>query len=113
MVIVKRIGEKPGAVRTIRPDGKKGIWISTEVYSIISGIIFRQIKNSCEVTLVKIIDETRVALPCERNIELITLHVKLDLESKGCVETIQSKLAQNRGLLKVTSKGWKHFREEK
>ena len=111
MVIANSVVGKSDQVRTLRPDGKKGISISADLYEKISGVIFRQIKTSEEVTLVNIIEEARNYVANEKNGELIILHVKLDMEAKGYLETTQSRVSRNRGLLRVTGKGRKYFRE--
>lgn len=113
MVIVQTAVERDNVLQTIRPDGKKGIRLSASLYEQVSAIIVDHVKKSPAVMLANIIDHAKVVLNSEPDIELLTLHVKLDLESKGYIETIRSRSARKRGLLRITGKGWRYFRQGK
>ncbi|HEY5746325.1 MAG TPA: hypothetical protein VIU12_09635 [Chryseolinea sp.] len=91
-------------IETKHPHKSKGVKIEREAYAAAADLILRQIKHDEDATLATLIAEAEKTMKTYPNVAWLVFHVKLDLEAKGFIRLMPSRLKRNAFVLRLTSK---------
>jgi hypothetical protein len=97
-------------VQTRHPEGKIGISIDREIYSIVSNYIFQSLKKNEASTLASLIDKAKEYFPSRFNNWTLASYlfwIKLDLEARGIIKGVYPKHGKGTQSFKLTRK-WLH-----
>ncbi|SHG41960.1 hypothetical protein SAMN04488109_0178 [Chryseolinea serpens] len=91
-------------IETEHPRKSKGVKIEREAYAAAADLILRQIKHDEDATLATLIAEAEKTMKAYPNVAWLVFHVKLDLEAKGFIRLMPSRLKRNTFVLRLTPK---------
>jgi hypothetical protein len=74
-------------IRTLRPDGKNGIYMNEEVYNRIHSFFITTLEQETELTLTALIALAKHQLPAQlmHDIGFNLIHIKLDLLARNVI----------------------------
>lgn len=91
-------------IETKHPHKSKGVKIEREAYAAVADLILHQVRQEEDTTLATLIAEAEKAITTYPNVAWLVFHVKLDLEAKGFIRLMPSRLKRNVFVLRLTSK---------
>jgi len=91
-------------IETEHPHKSKGVRIEREAYAAAADLILQQIRYEEDTTLATLIAEAEKTIKSYPNVAWLVFHVKLDLEAKGFIRLMPSRLKRNAFVLRLTSK---------
>ena len=85
--------ERQYRITTRHPEGKSGISIDRETYTLVSDYIFNTLKKEQASTLALLIDKAAAYFPSFNNWMLSSylFWIKLDLEARGIIKNVYKK----------------------
>ncbi|MBL0743705.1 DUF6958 family protein [Chryseolinea lacunae] len=95
-------------IETRHPRKSKGVKIEKEAYTAVANFILRQIKDGDDVTLGTLIALAEKMLSMYADVPWLVYHVKLDLEARGFIRLIPSRVQRNTFVLRLTAVGNRH-----
>lgn len=95
-------------IETRHPRKGKGVKIGKEAYTAVASFILRQIKEGEDVTLGALIADAEKMLTLYADVAWLVYHVKLDLEARGFIRLIPSRMQRNVFVLRLTAIGNRH-----
>lgn len=99
---------------TLRPDGRRGVVMSTRTYDSLSGFILTSLDNTVNLTLNDVLEKAqRKFSDSIENVAWCTLQVKLDLEARGWIKVVEPVYQKRLFFIKLTRQGNKKIRMEK
>jgi hypothetical protein len=98
--------ERQYRIMTKHPEGKSGISIDRETYTLVSDYIFNTLKKEEASTLAMLIDKAATYFPTFNNwmLNSYLFWIKLDLEAKGIIKNVYRKNGKGRQLFRLTRK---------
>lgn len=102
-------------IKTLRPDGRKGIVIGEMLYYEFSTFILSTLDNEHDYTLCSLLEcaHQHFAYYLEGEVSWLIMHVKLDLQARGLIKIFIPVYSRNLHLLKLSRAGLKHLRSQK
>jgi hypothetical protein len=99
---------------TVRPDGRKGIVMTSRTYDVLSLFILTLLDSEEDHTLNSILEKAQQKhADSIENIAWCTLQIKLDLEARGLIKVISPVYQKRLFFIKLTRQGVKKLRLEK
>lgn len=100
---------------TYRPDGKKGIAMTRRQYDILSLFILTLLETDDDQTLQTILDRAQNELidAIDSDVAWFVLQVKLDLEARDFIRTVQAPYNRRVCLLSITRAGQRKLRADR
>jgi len=98
-------------IETKHPRKSNGVKIEREAYAAAADLILHQIRYEDDATLATLIAEAEKTMKAYPNVAWLVFHVKLDLEAKGFIRLMPSRLKRNAFVLRLTSKAQRQKRK--
>jgi hypothetical protein len=91
-------------IETQHPRKSDGVKIERKAYAAAADLILNQIKRDEDTTLATLIAAAEKTMQNYPNVAWLVFHVKLDLEAKGFIRLMPSRVRRNTFVLRLTSK---------
>lgn len=98
---------------TLRPDGRRGVVMSTRTYDSLSTFILTSLDTTVDYTLNDVLEKAQLKFSDTiDNVAWCTLQVKLDLEARGLIKVVEPVYQKRLFFIKLTRQGSKKIRTE-
>lgn len=101
-------------ILTLRPDGRRGVVMSTRTYDLLCGFILTSLDKGVDLTLNDVLEKAQLKFSESiENVAWCTLQVKLDLEARGWIKVVEPVYQKRLFFIKLTRQGSKKIRAER